>query len=192
MAPKAILLHFAVSEWRRRGQHFDLDNLVTPVLRAIYGNSNRDQIDARTSLSSWRAVIGQCPSPFLLVDFLDDTLPENDHPTGGHLLLDDCWTGPLPPNSREDFGLASWVQQHLVDYSLSNDDRFAVQLIFGTAVRDLTRPEEKPVKPVIDCLYPIFGGGPARGEDWKKVFLQVNRRPDLVGTCHIRCWRLPN
>lgn len=97
----------------------------------------------------------------------------------------------FPANSRDgDFGLASWIQGIAQGHSPSPADRFALQLAFGSELRDLTRPEEKPIKPIIDCLYPIFGGGPARGEDWEKVLLQVERRPDVQGTCHIRCWRL--
>lgn len=191
LAPSAIHLHFAVKEWLRRGHHFDLDNLVTPVFRAIYGDSNRDRADARAALSSWRAVVGQCPTPFLLLDCVNDSVHESACAPGSHLLIDKTWMGPVPTNSREaDSGFAFWIQGSLIAHSPSNDDRFAVHLTFGTALRDLTRPEEKPIKPVIDCLYPIFGGGPARGEDWKKVLLQVERSSDLRGTCHIRCWRL--
>jgi hypothetical protein len=36
----------------------------------------------------------------------------------------------------------------------------------------------------------MFGGVPGRGEDWKKLLLQVERRPGLQGSCHIRCWLL--
>ena len=189
-APKTILLHFAVREWTRRGHHFDLDNLVTPVFRAIYGNSNRERTDARAALSSWRAVIGQSPAPFLLLDFLD-TVVCFDHPSDGRFIIDDTWSGTLPANSRAlDYGMPAWVQQHMSGYLPLDSDRFGVQLIFSDSVADLSRPEEKPIKPVIDCLYPMFGGMPGRGEDWKKLYLQVERRPGMEGSCHIRCWLL--
>src|SRR5262245_15676542 len=58
-APQAMILQFAVKEWKRRGHCFDLDNLVTPVLRAIYGDSNREQIESRATLQGWRASVVQ-------------------------------------------------------------------------------------------------------------------------------------
>lgn len=190
-ASRTVLLHFSVKEWTRRGHHFDLDNLVTPVFRAIYGNSNRERMDARTTLASWRASIGQSPAPSLLLDFLDEPLHDLDRLNDARFLIDETWTGLLPSNSRDgDCGLSAWIRQYMGDFLPSELDRFGVRLVFNDTISNLTRPEEKPIKPVIDCLYPIFGGMPARGDDWKKLFLQIERQPTLQGSMHIQCWLL--
>ena len=184
--PHTVLLQFVVRAWKRRGHHFDLDNLVTPVLRAMYGDSNRNNVEARKRLQAWRASVCQAPTPFLLLDFTEDRLPEF-WSKDASLLLNNTWEGLLPIDSREkDFGLAAWVKERIGNHIPSSDDRFGVRLIFGDAIRNIACPEEKPIKPVVDWLYPIFGGHPGFGQDWKKLILQVERQSGILGSCHIQ------
>jgi hypothetical protein len=184
-------MHFAVESWTRHGQHFDLDNLVTPVMGAIFGKKETNRPEARMTLAGWRATIGQAPTPFLLLDFSDDVLLATEQTCDCRVLIDATWTGAIPTDSGpSDCGLPVWVIANMGDHVPSDDQRFGVHLIFGAMTRSISRPEEKPIKPVIDCLYPIFGGKPRGGQDWKKCLLQVERRDDLQGSCHIRCWLL--
>lgn len=188
--PHALLLQFTVSQWTRRRHRFDLDNLVTPVLRAIYGDFVRGTVGIRTLLMGWRATIAQSPVPHLLVTFVDGIDAVGQSPSGVSFLLQEEWTGLPPHNSRDlNNGFPDWVQAHLPGHTPTESDRFGVCLTFGRRVSDITRPEEKPIKPVIDCLYPMFGGGPGTGQDWKKVFLQVSLDPALEATLRLTCWR---
>jgi hypothetical protein len=188
LAPQSVHMQFAVREWTRRGNHFDVDNLATPVLNSIFGASAAK--DTRSSLMRWRATVRQSPSPFLLLDLFDDpgeAITRSQH----HLVLDGTWLGALPIDSRaKSFGFPEWIRDHIGEFKGSPADRFGVSLVFGDVVRDISRPEQKPIKPAIDCLYPLFGGTAANGDDWKVQILEVERRPSLQETCHVQCWRL--
>jgi hypothetical protein len=189
--PTTVLMHFAVQSWTRRGNRFDLDNLTTPVFEAIYGKKETNRQDARAALTSWRATIAQSTTPYLLLDFVDERLSTTDIECDCRVVLDAVWTPPLPANSGSgDGGLPAWVKENIGNYVPTENDRFGVYLAFGSNTRHISRPEAMPIKPVIDCLYPIFGGLPKYGHDWKKYFLQVERRDDLDGTCRICCWVL--
>jgi hypothetical protein len=187
-AAAGIALEFRVSSLLRNGQRFDLDNLVSPVFQALLGSRRSP---ARTQLTWWRASIAEYRPPSLALTFCDGAaaplvVPNSD------LVLDCKIPAPYPSDSRgggQDFVEA--LRAELRDHAPSHEDRFAVEIGFGSDVKDVSWVEERPLKPVIDCLYPVFGGSGGAPDDWKTFVIQVRRDvPELDRECAVRAWRL--
>ncbi len=185
--PAGMMLEFRVTSLLRSGHRFDLDNLVSPVFQALLGPRASAQ---RRSLTWWRASIAEYRPSALSLSFCDEPAGALTVPNG-ELVLDCRPPAPYPTDSREggsDF--VECVRAELASYTSGPDDRFAVEIAFGSDVKDLSWVEERPLKPVIDCLYPVFGGTGGAPDDWKTFLLQVRRAdPELDRACSVRIWR---
>lgn len=187
-AAAGIALDFRVSSLLRNGQRFDLDNLVTPVFQALLG-PRRSPL--RTHLTWWRASIAEYRPPSLALAFCDGAVAPLVVPNSD-LVLDCRIPAPYPSDSRG--GGQNFIEAlctALGDNAPSHEDRFAVEIAFGSDVKDISWVEERPLKPVIDCLYPVFGGSGGAPDDWKTFVIQVRRDvPELDRECAVRAWRL--
>ncbi len=185
--PAGLSLELLVTSPLRNGQRFDLDNLVTPVFQAVLG-PRRSPL--RLGLRWWRAR--------LLVANEAGLVLEADGPDVGVLaaaggpLVRLSFAGPLPADSRA--GGAAFVEavrRALPGAAPRSGDRFGVSLAFGTGTADITWVEERPIKPVVDCLYPILGGVSGAPDDWKLQRLEVRRDADVPPNgCVVTVWRL--
>jgi hypothetical protein len=187
--PPAFLdLDFRVASFLRNGQVFDLDNMVTPVFNALLG-PRRSQI--RLALLGWRATRVENQDTGLRLRQYDEALGTFEL-CGSVLVLDATLRGRLPVDSREGGSpFVAGIQEALGPWAPERTHRFAVALAFGDDVRDITWVEGVPIKPVVDCLFPVFGGRPGAPDDWKVDAIQVERgRPDLRGACAIKIWEL--
>ena len=187
-SPTGITLGFGVSSLLRNGHHFDLDNLVTPVFQALLG---KRRSASRVSLAWWRASLAEQRPPALVLAFCDEPAAALTVPNGESVL--DCRIpAPFPLDSREggrDFVEA--IRVGLSGHTPAPQDRFAIELAFGPDVGDITWVEERPLKPVVDCLFPVFGGTGGDPHDWKMTLIQVRRDdPKLNHECSVRAWRL--
>lgn len=189
LAPSAFLeLDFRVSSLLRRGHRFDLDNMVIPVLDQILGPRRSSH---RQALLGWTASRTVTSEPGLRI-VAEDRVPECPLCDEGALVLDVVPCVSIPTDSR-DGGLAyaECVRAALGPWLPSPAHRFAVDLLFGDDVRDISWVAEKPVKPVVDCLFPLLGGGPGAPEDWKVDRIRVRRgQRDLSGACAIKVWEI--
>jgi hypothetical protein len=183
-----IVLEYRVSSLLRSGQRFDLDNLVSPVFQALLGK--RASL-ARSHLSWWRASIAEYRPPALALSLYGEGVEALALPNAD-LVLDCRIAAPYPTNSREggcDFVAA--IRARLGSHAPGHDDRFAVEVAFGRDVKDISWVEERPLKPVMDCLYPVFGGSGGVPDDWKTFLIQVRRDdPGLDRECAVRVWRV--
>lgn len=183
-----IILEFRVSSMLRNGHRFDLDNLVSPVFQGLLGKRGSS---ARSALTWWRASLAEYRPPALNVTTCGETAEPLVVPNGD-LVLDCRIPAPYPTDSREggcDF--VATIRARLGTHAPANDDRFAIDIAFGRDVKDISWVEESPLKPVIDCLYPIFGGSGGAPDDWKTFLIQVRRDdPGLVRECAMRVWRI--
>lgn len=189
LAPAPFLnLDFRVSSFLRAGHRFDLDNMVTPVFDQLLG-PRRSEL--RRALHGWSARRGLSPQPGLRIVEADSA--RNDSMGGEDcLVLDLAYLGGLPADSRgKGVEFAQAVVHALGAWSPSAEHRFAVDLGFGDDVQDITWVAEKPVKPVVDCLFPVLGGRPGAPEDWKIERLRVQRGlSDLRGAFSVKVWAL--
>ena len=185
-----IVLEYRVSSMLRSGHRFDLDNLVSPVFQAVLG---KRASSARMHLNWWRASIAEYKPPALALSFCGGSTEALVVPNGD-LVLDCKIAAPYPTDSREggrDFVAA--IRAGLGSHVPGHDDRFAIDIAFGRDVKDISWVEERPLKPVIDCLYPVFGGSGGAPDDWKTFLIQVRRDdPGLDRECAVRVWRVGN
>jgi hypothetical protein len=109
------------------------------------------------------------------------------------VVLDATLRGRLPTDSREGGKIfVAGIQQALGPWTPARTHRFAVELHFGDDIRDISWVAEAPIKPVVDCLFPVLGGRPGAPDDWKVHALQVERgRQDLRGACSVKVWAIP-
>ncbi len=188
-APVAgLMLDFRVASLLRNGQRFDLDNLVTPVFEAALG-PRRSAL--RRGLGWWFASRRVDPRPGLTVSAASaPPAPGSDAPWP--LVLDARVPGVLPADSREGgMHFVTAIEAALDGFAPATTDLFALELAFGPEVEDISWVAERPIKPVVDCLFPLFGGRGGAPDDWKVQRLLVRRdEPELRGACAVRAWRL--
>lgn len=183
-----LALEFRVASLLRNGQRFDLDNMVTPVFEAALG-PRRSPL--RRGLGWWFAKRRVDGRPGLTVTATAEPPAMAEH-ASGPCVLDARVPGPFPADSRE--GGASFVAAivgALGDFEPAATDMFALELAFGPEVEDISWAAERPIKPIVDCLFPLFGGLGGAPDDWKVERLLVRRYdPALRGACAVRAWRL--
>lgn len=185
---RSVVLDFRVTEFERRGHKFDVDNLACVVFQATFGPRRSK---GRRALRWWRATMSRYPFPSLLA-----TLSSEEHPSfevpGATPIFDEEIPRPFPSDSRDgDNGMAEFVRSKMRGRLPQEEDRFALRLRFGPDQEDITNVEEIPIKPLVDCLYPAFGGEPGYGKDWKLFLVQVERgEPSLSSRCRVTLWHL--
>ena len=185
--PEALALEFRVRSFLRAGQPFDLDNMVTPVFEALLG-PRRSPL--RSALALWSASRIEDTSPGLRLLFQQRVAPFPA--VDATLVLDVTLRGRLPVDSRDGgTEFVAGLREGLGDWSPRKLHRFAVEVRFGDDTSDITWVAEHPIKPVVDCLFPVLGGTPGAPDDWKVHALRVSRgNPDLRGACLVRVWVL--
>ena len=144
---------------------------MTPVFEASLGPRNSE---SRRALAEWTATRAVGEAPGLTV------VPGGAVPTrrrlGDRTVLDVTLRGRLPDDSREGgLAFADGIRAALGSWEPRREHRFGLELEFGDDVRDITWVAEKPIKPVVDCLFPVLGGRPGAPDDWKVDELRVRR-----------------
>lgn len=157
-----IRLRFIVASWRRRGNTFDLDNLVDPVLAVV-------ACAAAQRRSLWATVeLGDRPG----VGIFNEAAPgPPDGATSVHLQE--------PPTrsvrSRE-------CLEELVDaVVLGTDEPCGCALVLGRDTAGVEFGFEGPIKPTIDALWPLIGGAAHRPADHRIRDLRVTFDSDALG-----------
>lgn len=188
-SPVFLELDFRVASFLRGGQVFDLDNMVTPVFEALLGPRHSS---LRRALLGWRATRVENQDAGLRLRCTERP-PGVFQASTSTVVLDATLRGRLPTDSREGGkSFVSGIQQALGPWTPARTHRFALELGFGDDIRDITWVAEAPIKPVVDCLFPVFGGPPGAPDDWKVHALQVERgRQDLRGACSVKVWAMP-
>lgn len=148
-------LQFIVSGWRRGGNHFDIDNLVDPVLGAVGAPASRLQ-------SVW-ATVSVGPEPGVAID-------EADVPP----LPRDAVTITVRELPRRSVRTAMMLPQLEGLSLLFADEPLGCWVRLGTTAGPITFGFEGPIKPTIDSLWPVLGGGPHRPHDHRIRDLRVS------------------
>jgi len=162
-------LQFVVSGWRRGGNLFDLDNLVDPVLAVVGAPAARRR-------SVWATVsVGADPGV---------TIGEADAPDPPDEAIT-ITLAALPRRSvRTDLTLAELQGAS----PLAGEGPVGCEMVLGTAAGPITFGFEGPIKPTIDALWPVLGGGPHRPHDHRIHDLRVNLAEGAVS--RISLWAL--
>ncbi len=141
-----IKLEFIVSAWKRRGHHFDLDNLAKPVFDVL-----------------------EKPQ----VEFVDIFVKQGADP-GVWIQVSDEWPPVLRAGSFWLRRLLVGSQKHEgVHHSLrslpplAGDFPLCVRLLFYEPVLLTDFGFEGSVKPTLDRLWPIIGGTSSRPGDYR-------------------------
>lgn len=143
-----------VSQWRRSGHRFDLDNLVDPVLGVVgapAGDRHSVWATVETGPESGVAISEKTPPP------------APTHATGVHLA------GPPQRSLRTTERLAELVEQ----VQLGDDEPCGCALTLGVDTPGLVFGFEGPIKPTIDALWPLLGGAAHAPSDHRIQDLRV-------------------
>lgn len=137
MLEKGLEMHFYLQSFTHKGQPFDLDNLVEPVLAVLV--NEKGFFGSRRSNIYWWYAIKRLSSEKVGVYI------RTSQSTNPQITTSPCY------NRIE---------------NLQNEDRFSVTLEFPmkTNIGDIATGE---VKRVIDSLYEIIGGSAKAPNDWK-------------------------
>jgi len=150
-----LAIEFAIPDPHKQ----DLDNLAEPVLSVVV--NQRGWFGGRRPNLQWLA-LSKAPGDALgcriipldeaPVDWLPDDLA----------VIDEIYLGPLPTSARS-VEFAAWATERC---TMGGDVRYAAAISFGGR-RNLGDIATGAVKPIIDCLWPLWGGSPRDPHDWR-------------------------
>jgi hypothetical protein len=89
----------------------------------------------------------------------------------GAVVVDGSYGGDLPRSARDET-FAGWVPAVAIGTVRT---RAAVRLTFSTPTVNLGEAATGPVKPLLDCLWPVLGGTPVAPEDWRVRVLLLEK-----------------
>jgi hypothetical protein len=176
-----VSLDFSLPNLAPHGHPLDTDNLCQPVFFALkkigyFGGTYAD-------IQWWRATKKQSTPSGVSITF-GQKAPKELTELLGPPFFRATYVGPLP-GSATDLELPTWLE------SLENlpipeaTSRLALSIHFGSSSVSLGNISTGKVKSLIDCLYPIIGGGKGAPDDWKIDLIhaekdRLNRNPDSV------------
>jgi hypothetical protein len=175
-----LAINFAIPDARKQ----DLDNLSEPVLSVVVNRLG--WFAGRRPNLQWLALrkavaheLGCWISPL--------SSPPVDWLPAHEMMVDETYAALLPSSATTP-GLAEWIDKRCRS---AGDCRYAVRLRFGDRL-NLGDVATGVVKPIIDCMWPIWGGSAKAPDDWRVDQLLLQRECDEVppGAVGIRVWSL--
>jgi hypothetical protein len=163
-----VVVEFVLDGAQEGAHAADLDNLLDPLCSALVNGAGWFG-GVRTNIE-WIHATKRYGEPTGAVIEATCDLPSLSS-AGSEVVLDAVFAGPLPTSAR-DHVIADWV---LSAVPPSPVGRVAVALRFGKPRLNLGDTATGPVKSVIDGLWPLLGGKPGQGEDWRIRALQLTR-----------------
>jgi hypothetical protein len=157
----AVSVEFFLSEAREGTRGSDLDNLLDPVLSVVVNRlgwcgGRRPNLRWIRAEKDYRRSSGAR----VTLEHGSPTWP----PVGvGPVVVDGSYGGDLPRSARDET-FAGWVRAVAIG---TIQGRAAVRLTFATPTINLGEAATGPVKPLLDCLWPVLGGNPVAPEDWR-------------------------
>jgi hypothetical protein len=149
-----LVIEFGIPEGSRQ----DLDNLTEPVLSAVI--NHRGWFGRRRPNLRWLALCkATADDPGCRLQPLLEP-PENWLPTSD-CLIDELYAG-IRPTAATSVDFAAWIAARAKP-SAAN---YAVELRFADRP-NLGDVATGVVKPLIDCMWPLWGGNPHQPEDWR-------------------------
>lgn len=182
-----IELKFYLPSLVSSGHPLDVDNLCEPVFSTIVGRLGWFQ-GRRPNLRWWSTSKEEANQTGLRI-ILGDTVPVKWLSVSGELIFDSIYNGELPRKATDPM-VPKWIKDsNLVNQK--DNDRFALQLMFGNPKLNIAEIADGRVKNLIDCLYPILGGGSGTPEDWRIDSLLVQKGVSSLSQSSVRIliWR---
>lgn len=164
-----VWLRFVVRSFRRRGNWFDLDNLVVPVVSIV---------GAPTLKSLWATIeMGDLPGVHV-----EHELPPRPPDTSLHYAL------RTPPVSS--VHSATRLAEFAEAVVFGTDEPVGCEIVLGPAVGPFVWGEFRgPVKSIIDSLWPLLGGTAGNQADHRIRDLRVHTDADRTGA-RVALWLL--
>lgn len=161
-----IDLQFVFTKDNYEKRPYDIDNLCEPV-SAVLTSSLRWFSGSRRNISLWtaRKHIGK-EQGLLIRDTNSSILTPSNMP-----LFNEVYGGALPTRATDD-GLPLWIK-NLGEFKVGK--KCSVRLTFQNMPVNIADISTGNVKSIIDCLYPILGGGPKAPNDRIIEMLTVER-----------------
>jgi hypothetical protein len=102
-------------------------------------------------------------------------------------MVDEIYAARLPTSAKAS-QLTDWIAERCTS---CGDRRYATRLRFSSRI-NLGDVATGAVKPMIDCMWPIWGGSAKAPEDWRVDRLMLEREcGDLpAGTVAVAVWAL--
>ena len=182
-----VRLSFTLPTLEPKGHHLDVDNLCEPVF-SILINARGFFKGRRPNLLWWeatkergekcgvRVILEQLQSGGLTLDL-------------GGPSFNYLYSGTLP-SSATDPDIPNWLSSLGVCKAVGGSGRFALQLDFLNPRVNLGDIATGKVKAIIDCLYPLLGGGKGKPEDWRidRLLATKGFSGDSAGAVRIALW----
>jgi hypothetical protein len=171
----AVSVEFALNAAREGTRSSDLDNLLDPVLSVVVNRlgwcgGRRPNLAWVRAEKAYRGTNGAR----IALERGSPMWP----PLGiGRAVVDGSYGGDLPRSARDET-FAGWVRAAAIGTVRTYA---AVRLTFATATVNLGETATGPVKPLLDCLWPVLGGTPAAPEDWRIRVLLLEKGASGVG-----------